>query len=256
MRMPGPSRVQNAPPAQAVESANAWAATAHRTAAIDARRLTFERAGRLILDQVDLSIAPGEIVAVLGTNGVGKTTLLRCLAALATPTAGEVTWLGQSPWRNPALRRAIGMVAHQDWLYGELTPCENLSFSAAMYGVGGANSRVQQLLAEAGLSLYANNATDQLSHGMRRRLSICRALIHDPPILLLDEPFSGLDDQGRKWLLQLLAELRDRSKAICFTTHDCEIALRLADCSVELAAGRLNTVDSTLAPPSRWEGAA
>jgi heme ABC exporter ATP-binding subunit CcmA len=225
-------------------------------AAIEARQLTFERAGQLILNTIDLSISPGEIVVVLGTNGVGKTTLLRCLADLAAPTAGEVTWLGQSPQRNRSLRRSIGVVAHQDWLYSELTPRENLLFSATMHGLRSAKLRVQELLSDAGLLLHADRPADQLSHGMRRRSSICRALIHDPPILLLDEPFSGLDDQGRKWLQQLLAELRGRSKAICFTTHERDIALSLADRLVELAAGRLNSVDSTLTHQSRWENAA
>src|SRR5688572_5477528 len=168
--------------------------------AIEARQLSFERDGRLVLSAINLHIAPGQTVAVLGANGAGKTTLLRCLAGLLRPTAGEVRWLGQSPQQKPALRRSIGMVAHQDWLYGELTPRENLLFSAKMYGVSGANARVEQLLSEAGLLPHANKAVDQLSHGMRRRLSVCRALVHDPPILLFDELFSGLDDNGQNWL--------------------------------------------------------
>jgi heme ABC exporter ATP-binding subunit CcmA len=218
--------------------------------------MTFERAGRLILNQVDLSISSGEIVAVMGTNGVGKTTLLRCLAALVAPTAGEVSWLGQSPQQNRALRRSIGMVAHQDWLYGELTPRENLFFSAEMYGVAGAGLRVEQLLSEAHLLGHASKPTDQLSHGMRRRLSICRGLIHDPSILLLDEPFSGLDDQGRIWLEQLLARERARSKGICFTTHERGIAQSLADRQLILAAGRLQSFESWPGNDRQWEDAA
>jgi heme exporter protein A len=248
--MPRLFRSQNAPGRPAVQSP-----IAHR-AAIEARQLTFERAGQLILDKVDLSVSPGEIVAVLGTNGVGKTTLLRCLAALAAPTAGEVSWFGQSPQQNRALRRSIGMVAHQDWLYGELTARENLLFNAEMYGVTGAGLRVEQLLSEARLLGHSSKPTDQLSHGMRRRLSICRALIHDPSILLLDEPFSGLDDQGRAWLEQLLAQERFRLKAICFTTHERGIAQSLADRQLLLAAGRLELLDSRPGHERPWEDAA
>jgi heme exporter protein A len=248
--MPRLFRPQNAPGRQAVQSP-----IAHR-AGIEARHLTFEREGRLILDKVDLSVSPGEIVAVLGTNGVGKTTLLRCLAALVAPTAGVVTWFGQSPQQNRALRRSIGMVAHQDWLYGELTPSENLLFSAEMYGVTSAGVRVEQLLSEARLLGHASKPTDQLSHGMRRRLSICRALIHDPSILLLDEPFSGLDDQGRAWLEQLLAGRRTCSKAICFTTHERGIAQSLANRQLLLAAGRLESLNSRPGHERQWEDAA
>jgi heme ABC exporter ATP-binding subunit CcmA len=225
-------------------------------AAIEARQLTFERDGRLVLDRIDLNISPGEIVAVLGTNGVGKTTLLRCLAALVAPMAGEVSWLGQSPQQNRALRRSIGIVAHEDWLYGELTPRENLLFSAEMYGVTRSGVRVEQLLSEARLLGHVSKPTDQLSHGMRRRLSICRALIHDPSILLLDEPFSGLDDQGRAWLEQLLARQRTCSKAICFTTHECGVAQSLADRQLLLAAGRLESLDSRPGHERQWEDAA
>jgi ABC-type multidrug transport system ATPase subunit len=206
-----------------------------------------------------LSVAPGQIVTVLGANGAGKTTLLRCLAGVLRPTSGEVRWLGQSPQQNPALRQSIGMVAHQDWLYGELTPRENLLFSARMYGVTHVHARVDQLLSEAGLLPYANRTADQLSHGMRRRLSVCRALVHDPPILLFDEPFSGLDDNGQIWLQRLLMQLRARFRAICLSTHQPEFALRMSDRVARLENGGLHgvpVVGRERAKARCWEEAA
>ena len=209
-------------------------------AAIEVRGLSFERAGRLVLNDINLCVEPGQIAAVMGANGAGKTTLLRCLAGLAQPTSGHVLWFGQSPRRSVALRRAIGMVAHQDWLYAELTPRENLLFAAGMYNVGSATARVEQLLSESGLLPYAKMGTDQLSHGMRRRLSVCRALVHGPRILLLDEPFSGLDADGQQWLGRLLVQLRATGVAICLTTHHYELAQRIVDRLLKLSGGQLH----------------
>jgi heme ABC exporter ATP-binding subunit CcmA len=229
---------------------------AARETAIEARRLTFDRAGQWVLDEINLSVAAGEIVAVLGANGAGKTTLLRCLAGLAQPTSGDVRWFGASPRRRPALRRLIGMVAHQDWVYGELTPRENLLFCAQMHGMDQASSRVEHLLSQADLLAHANKATHQLSCGMRRRLAVCRALVNDPPILVLDEPFSGLDEVSREWLKRLLAESRAQSRAICLTTHGRELAKSLADRCFELAAGKLRPIYIARPQALAWEAAA
>jgi len=242
-----------------MKSSCACGASTRPQAAIEAQQLSFERDGRLILDTTDLSIARGQIVAVLGANGAGKTTLLRCLAGLLRPATGEVRWLGQLPQNNTALRRSIGMVAHQDWLYGELTPRQNMLFSARMYGVANAKARTEELLSEAGLLQYANKAADRLSHGMRRRVSVCRAMVHDPPILLFDEPFSGLDDQGQSWLQGLLAQLRSRSRAICLTTHAPDQVLCVSDRLVRLEKGKLHNVEvagGDSSPAHFWEAAA
>jgi heme ABC exporter ATP-binding subunit CcmA len=238
--------------AWASEGLSALAATPCGNPAIEVRRLSFERGGRLLLNSIDLRIEPGRITAVLGANGVGKTTLLRCLAGLARPTSGDVTWLGQSREGNADLRRLIGMVAHQDWVYSGLTPRENLFFCAQMCGVSSPVSRIEQLLAEAKLLLWADKPTIQLSHGLRRRLSVCRALVHDPPILLLDEPFSGLDEQGQQWLVQRLVQLRARSAAVCLTTHQPGTAQGVADDLLRLKDGKLHDI-STTGIPARWQ---
>jgi heme ABC exporter ATP-binding subunit CcmA len=210
------------------------------TPAMEVRRLSIELNGRLVLERVDLSVAPGEIVAVVGPNGAGKTTLLRCLAGLKRPSSGEVLWFGQSPGQDVELRRSVGMAAHQRALYGELTPRENLLFAAQLCGVSDAIPRVQQMLTEAGLERHAGMQTRRLSHGLQQRLSLCRALVHDPPLLLLDEPSSGLDEEGRRWLKQLLLQLRDRSRAICLTTHEQNLACSLADRVLRLEEGKLS----------------
>jgi heme ABC exporter ATP-binding subunit CcmA len=206
--------------------------------AIEVRRLCFERVGRLILDGVNLRIEPGQLVGVMGANGAGKTTLLRCLAGLAQPTSGHVRWFGQSPRESIGLRRAIGMVAHQDWVYAEFTPRENLMFAARMQNVANAAARVDQLLSEAGLLAYANMATGELSHGMRRRLSICRTLVPAPRIMLLDEPFYGIDDEGQQWLVRLVRQ--DPSVAVCMTTHHDALIRHMADRLLELRGGKLH----------------
>jgi heme ABC exporter ATP-binding subunit CcmA len=207
---------------------------------IEAKELSVKRCGRLILDQINLCINTGEIVVLLGSNGAGKSTLLRCLAGLTRPSTGEVYWFGQSPHQNLGLKRSVGMVAHQRWLYSELTPRENLLFTAKMYGIRDGVSRIEQLLAEAALLAHADASTAQLSHGMRQRLSICRALVHDPSVLLLDEPFSALDHDGEKWLEQVLEQRRSLSTAIFLTTHRFDPVRQFAKRVLRLECGRLS----------------
>jgi heme ABC exporter ATP-binding subunit CcmA len=192
--------------------------------------------GRPVLVQVDLSIHPGEIVALTGTNGAGKTTLLRCLAGRLRPGAGEVLWFGQSPM--PALHHLIGFSAHQPQIYPDLTASENLLFAARMCAIARPRVRVVELLATTGLARVANQAAGRLSQGLSQRLSLARALIHDPPIAILDEPFAGLDAAGRDWLVHWLCELRTRRRAIIFSTHDDEQSRSLADRTLELVTSR------------------
>jgi len=192
--------------------------------------------GRPVLVQVDLSIHPGEIVALTGANGAGKTTLLRCLAGRLRPGAGEVLWFGQTPM--PALHHFIGFSAHQRQVYPELTASENLLFAARMFAVSQPRLRVAELLAKTGLVRVANQAAGRLSQGRGQRLSLARALIHDPPILILDEPFAGLDVGGRDWLSHWLCELRTGKRAVIFSTHDDEQVRSIADRKLELVSGR------------------
>ncbi|MBI3466581.1 MAG: ABC transporter ATP-binding protein, partial [Planctomycetes bacterium] len=154
--------------------------------AIQAAKLSKVFAAHAVLDQLDLDVAAGEAVAITGANGVGKTTLLRCLASVLRPTSGEVLWFGQSPLANPAARRLVGMAGHDSFLYPNLTVRENLLFAARMCDVSKPARRVVELLAAAGLQPHADCPARQISHGTRQRLAVLRALVHQPPILLLD----------------------------------------------------------------------
>jgi cytochrome c-type biogenesis protein CcmF len=206
---------------------------------LEALSLSRECGGAPILDRIDMHLEAGEIVALLGANGAGKTTLLHCLAGRLRPTSGQVLWFGESPHRRPDLHRLIGLAAHESYLYSELTSLENLLFAARMQGVESPRKRAAQLLAATGLERRADTAVRRLSKGMRQRLSIARALVHDPPLVILDEPFAGLDEVSRRWLEGWLRELRADRRAICLTSHDGAQSQRLADRVFELCDGRL-----------------
>jgi heme exporter protein A len=207
--------------------------------AIQATKLSKTLGGRRVLRELDFQVAEGETVAITGPNGSGKTTLLRCLASLSRPTAGEVQWFGHRASAPAAVRRLVGMAAHETFLYPYLSARENLVFTARMYDVHDPERRADQLIHSVGLSRHADRWAAKLSRGMRQRLAVVRALVHDPPILLLDEPFSGLDEAAAHWLADMLLDLRARRRTVCFTTHDPHAARSLADRTVHLQSGRL-----------------
>lgn len=213
------------------------------TTAIETRRLSKTLGVRKVLREIDLTITAGECVALLGGNGSGKTTLFRCLAGNLKPTSGEVLWFGRPAALDARQRQVIGMVAHQNRLYAPLTLRENLLFAARMCSLSDAADRCDALLAETGLRSHADRQVREISQGMRQRLSLARALIHEPRILLLDEPFSGLDSEGRDWLAGLLMEQCAGGCTICFSTHD-DHWRRLATRSMRLDDGALTDTDS------------
>lgn len=206
---------------------------------IQTQRLSKSLGDRMVLRAIDLEIAAGECVALTGSNGAGKTTLLRCLAAIARPTTGEVRWFGRAAASSPEQRRLVGMVAHDSRVYANLTLRENLLFAARMCAVPAPARRAEALLERIGLRSSGDRQVRQISQGMRQRLALARALIHDPPILLLDEPFSGLDVAGREWLAGLLDEQRSGGCAVCFATHGEEQTRQLADRTLVLRDGSL-----------------
>lgn len=206
---------------------------------LEARNLSRKMDDQSVLERVDLSISRGEIVALVGANGAGKTTLLRCLAGRLRPSSGEVFWFGTSPQHRPATHPLVGFVAHESSLYPELTVHENLAFVARMYGIAGTRNRVEEILKSFGLDGWANHIVRRLSKGVCRRVSLARALMHDPPIVILDEPFSGLDSDGRQWFEGWMSNLRAQGRAICFTSHDEQQCRRVADRRLELRDGNL-----------------
>jgi heme exporter protein A len=195
-----------------------------------------------VLRGIDLAIPVGQCVALTGANGAGKTTLLRCLAALIRPTSGEVLWWGR-PVRDESQRRLIGMVAHESRTYPHLTLRENLLFAARMCDVPHPADRVDWLLREVGLADRAGWRPREISRGLQQRLALARALVHQPPVLLLDEPFSGLDAAGSQWLCDTLRPLCQRGRTVCFTSHDPLMTAQLADVIYELQSGRLHGVE-------------
>ena len=207
--------------------------------AIEVRRVTKRFGRRLVLDEIDLEVAAGESIVLTGSNGAGKTTLLRAMAALIRPSSGEVLWFGEKTGGQHANRRLIGMVAHENRLYPHLTLRENLVFAARMCDVARPQNRAESLLETVGLLAHGDRTPPVLSKGMRQRLSLARALIHDPPILLLDEPFEGLDADAERWLTGLLQELRQQGRTLCFVLHDEAKTRQLADRVLHLHQGRL-----------------
>jgi heme ABC exporter ATP-binding subunit CcmA len=193
-----------------------------------------------VLRSVQLTLPVGQRLALLGANGAGKTTLLRILAGLAKPDAGTVSIFGLD-CKNDAqqIRSLVGLVAHQPYLYEELTPLENLLFFARMYNVMHAEERARDLLRLVGVEKRVNDRVQALSRGLVQRVAWARALLHSPRLLLLDEPDTGLDQEGTILIDSLLAEHSQQGGSILFITHQLERALQLADSILVLGHGRV-----------------
>ncbi len=194
---------------------------------------------RTALDGIGLELARGETLLVLGPNGAGKTTLLRILATLLRPSGGEVRALGcRIPEETWKLRGRIGFLGHEPLLYRDLSGRENLRFHARLHGVRGeaGEGRIAALLAAAGMERRADERVAELSAGMRQRLAICRCVLHEPELLLLDEPDSNLDAEGRELARNLIGPGEARTRVI--VSHDPERFEPEADQVLRLEAGR------------------
>jgi heme ABC exporter ATP-binding subunit CcmA len=201
---------------------------------------------KTVLRGIDLAACSGESVALMGANGAGKTTLLRILACLTSPSSGSARIDGWDSGRDAQrVRRLVGFVAHQPYLYDELTAEENLLFFGKMYAVKDARERAVQLLRRVGLEKRARERVGVLSRGQVQRLSLARALLHAPRVLLLDEPDTGLDEEGYELVGAVLAEHSAGGGAVLFTTHQLERALKLADSLVMLGKGRIVLQEKT-----------
>jgi heme exporter protein A len=193
---------------------------------------------RSVFRDVSLTVSEGEVLCLIGPNGAGKTTLLKVLAGLLKPTKGTVTRKGR-----------VGMVSHHPMVYGALTGRENLEFFRRL-SVDVPSSRIGELLKGLSLEHYADERARNYSQGLLQRLSIARALLADPEILLLDEPTSGLDDPSTQAVLQLLADLRSRGRAVVLVTHNFDRVATVATTVGFLVKGALCTLppDASLAP--------
>ena len=195
---------------------------------------------RRALNRVTLAAEAGTITALLGPNGAGKSTLLAIAATLLAPSSGRVLYGDVAPAAaGAALRARIGLVGHDLYLYQELTAAENLRFFARVYDLDGVERRVAAALDRAGLAERRDDAVGAFSRGMRQRLALERALIHDPRLLLLDEPFTGLDEAARQALRERLRAARAAGAIVLLTTHDSAAIEGLTDGAVTLVDGRL-----------------
>jgi heme ABC exporter ATP-binding subunit CcmA len=193
-----------------------------------------------VLDGLDLEVHPGEAVAVLGANGAGKTTLLKILATLMRPTRGIASIAGHDCARDAeAARREIGLVAHGAYVYEDLTALENLKFWTTLAGLRPAPGALAGALASVELERAADERVRTFSAGMKRRLSLARFVLARPRVLLLDEPFAGLDQRAKKWLEEHLAAFKAGGGAMLMTTHSFGRELAVADRLVILTGGAI-----------------
>lgn len=187
---------------------------------------------------VDFAVPAGRVLAVLGPNGAGKSTLLRILAGLTRPSAGHVSMATGAADRRHG-RGRVGYVGHATFLYPHLSARENLVFAGRLYGVADPHARAAALLAEQGLEAIAERTAGSFSRGQAQRLAIARGLVHDPPVVLLDEPFTGLDPTSADRLASHLRSLAESGRAVVLVTHDLAQAAALGDRALLLVRGRI-----------------
>jgi heme exporter protein A len=223
---------------------------------VSSSRLVYDKVSKefgwhRVLDGVSLTIEEGEYVALMGANGAGKTTLLRMTAGLARPTSGSVSIAGIDMQRaGPGLRRRVGFVSHESLLYPDLTGRENLEFHAHLFGVADADQVIEVASGFLDLDAILDRPAGVLSRGNRQRLTLARALLHGPRVLLLDEPFTGLDEVSSHRLMGILDDLVDSGRTVIMTTHDRFVADAGPRRLVVIADGTVS-VDRPISPMAR-----
>jgi heme exporter protein A len=207
---------------------------------IEIHKLVKAFGSRPVLKGVDLTVAEGEFLTLVGPNGAGKTTLMSVISTLTKPTGGWVHLAGYDLADGAVeVRRQIGLVSHKTLLYDDLSAEQNLRFYARMYDVPGPDARIESGLRRVGLWGRQRDPVRTYSRGMQQRLAIARATLHDPPILLLDEPDTGLDQHAAAMLADLLHEFGATQRTVLMTTHNLERGLELGDRVAILAGGRI-----------------
>lgn len=212
---------------------------------IEVRSLVKRFGAKVVLRQLNFTVQAGEFVALLGPNGAGKTTFLRILASLARPSLGEVWVAGfRLPQQAAHVRRRLGVVSHQPLLYGDLSAEENLRFYGRMYAVPELGSRINEVLELVGLAARRRDLVRTFSRGMQQRLAIARAILHDPDVLLLDEPHTGLDQDACDMLDRVLRQIARQGRTVVMTSHDLARVEDLASRFDVLTAGRITASQS------------
>jgi ABC-2 type transport system ATP-binding protein len=223
--------------------------------ALQLRGLT-KRFDRLAVDALDLTVHAGEFYALVGPNGAGKTTTLRMVAGLLKPDAGAIGIFGIDALRDPvAAKQVLAWVSDEPMIYDKLTPSEYLEFVAGLWGIEPRTSQpaAQELLASLGLEPHRNERCEGFSKGMRQKVALAGALVHDPKLIILDEPLTGLDAVSARHVKGLLVERVRAGCTIIMTTHILEVAERMADRIGVIAAGRL-VAEGTLAELRQQNG--
>jgi heme exporter protein A len=188
---------------------------------IEVKKLVKRFGLKTVLRGLDFDVQPGEFVALLGPNGAGKTTFLRILASLSSPSMGDVTIAGYNlPKQAAAVRARLGVVSHLPLLYNDLTAEENLLFYARMYGIQNSGERITEVLEIVGLEKRRRDLVRTFSRGMQQRLAIGRAVLHDPDVMLFDEPYTGLDQDASSMLDEVLRTVAQQGRTVVMTSHD------------------------------------
>jgi heme ABC exporter ATP-binding subunit CcmA len=202
---------------------------------------------RRAVDGVDLSLAVGESLALFGPNGAGKTTLLKLIAGLLAPTSGGVRVLGHALRAEPASRASIGLISHQSMLYRALTSLENVEFAAKLYGLKSPREAAMTALERMRVADRARTPVRALSRGLQQRVAIARSIVHEPALLLLDEPYTGLDASGAAALTDMLRELRDARATLVLVTHNVDEGLAVASRAAIMLDGKVAREDDCAA---------
>ncbi len=207
---------------------------------IVAKGLTKQIGSKRILKGIDLEIEAGDFVTCFGPNGAGKSTTLKILALLSKASSGQLFIDGMDVSKHgDELRKKVGVISHNTFLYDNLTAQENLVFYGKMYEVPHLEKRVEELLEDVGLTYAAADTVRTFSRGMQQRLAIARSLVHDPPILLMDEPYTGLDEMAKGILNSVLKQLSLSKHTVFLITHDFDQGLEQSDQTVILVGGRI-----------------
>ena len=212
--------------------------TAATTTAIHAAALSKSFGARAAVAGIELSLDAGDCLALFGPNGAGKTTLLRLIAGLLKPTSGAVRVRGVDVRSEPEARARVGLISHHSMLYAPLTARENVEFSARLYGLGDPRGAAARALATMKLGEHADVPLRTLSRGLTQRASIARAIVHEPTVMLLDEPYNGLDESGAAALTDMLRGVRDRGATLILVTHNVAEGLALATHAGIMTGGR------------------
>jgi heme exporter protein A len=210
------------------------------TAMIDIKGLTKQADNKLILRGIDLSIQQGETIAILGPNGAGKSTLLKVLSTLIKPTTGQVMINGLNLKKNQLeIKKLFGYLPHSSLLYDQYSPLENLIFFGKLYGVNHPEKRATELVKEVGLSFFLNEPVKNFSRGMIQRIAIARAIVHEPKILYLDEPHTGLDQGAIAILNNVIVSMKEKGTTTLMVTHDFKQAAEICDRILIMKNGKI-----------------